>query len=114
MAVISSHPVRTARVNTAHFLPAQKREITAGNSPMISVDELLINQENWCSILACTISHYPSRADINTGPIPACPPWVMQHMLNFCTCPFCVSSCVLENGGISQCYTGLFQATDNF
>ena len=102
---------RCARVNTAHSLPAQNREITAGNSSMISVDELLTNQENWCSILVCTISHYPSRADINTCPIPACPspPWVMQHMLNLCTCPFCVPSCVLENGGISECYTGLFQ-----
>ena len=34
-----------------------------------------------CSILACTIFHYPTTSKCKTCPIPVCP-WDVQYMLN--------------------------------
>ena len=72
--------------------------------------------EYWCNILTCTIFHHLMLANVNTCPIPVCPLGCTVHA-KLCTVQTspeassngystCVRpSCVLENGGLLECYT---------
>ena len=82
------------------------------------------HRNNRCNILTCTIFHHPTRVNGNTCPIPVCPQGCVVQMLNdvpqntvehtsrysICVHPLCV----LENVGVSECYTGILILSSEF
>ena len=61
---------------------------------------------SWCSILSYTVFGYSTQVNVNMLNDVLCNSRCVTNRYSICVCP----SCVLEHGGIKECYTGRVQA----
>ena len=132
LAIIASNTLNVKSIETLWYWPEFAVVVVGESDPLLlGIRHVLplrrsttktfriISVQMWnirCNIFSCTLFHHSTHSNANTCPFPVCPSGCAVHtksctmqprdthkwVFHLCTSPVCT-----ENGGVSECYTGL-------